>query len=593
MAEILKKLQKARLSYYETGTSIMTDDEYDVLVEEFRKLHPDHAFFSKPGPTPSKGKILLPYPMSSLTKIKPESWLNWKVKGNAYVISEKLDGISALWCSNTKKLYLRGDGETGQDVSHVIPHIKGLQSKIGSWIVRGELIIPSAEVTNTLARNWTNGILHQDEPKVEDMKKIRFVAYQVLEPKGLTRSQQFAWLMNQGFEVAWNTTVTTLNLDLLSTLFKNRRTSSTYTCDGIVIGTDTVPLQASIQEPTDAVAYKEISEDQCKITKVINVEWNPSKTGLLVPRLKLEPVVIGEATIQFCTAFNAKFVQENKIGKGTIIKLRRSGDVIPVIHSIIACSEKADMPPEYEWDATNTHAKIIDPSQNTEVQAKLLVHSLTTFGLEGFREASALSLCLEGITSIPSIIKAGKNHLQEILGKVLGQRLFDSQELMSKASFETWLVAAPCWPKGLGSTKLIGLYNVEPDITKWGPQKIKGLSSSSILLIKEHLPQFIAWKKSIEDLITIQVNAKPIVVKTITTPTKGMVCMSGFRDADLKKKLEENGYVVHDSVTKTTAALFVADISKLTTKIESAKKHGIPIYDRSMIDKFFATVRNE
>jgi DNA ligase (NAD+) len=586
-AAIAKKLEAASLAYYETDKPIMTDAEYDELVEKLRAVSPDHKFFDKPGPQPCKGRVDLPCPMPSLKKIKPDSWASWKRQG-PFVISEKLDGISALWASGGKgALYLRGDGLVGQNVSHVVPKIKGLVSKMGQWLIRGELIAKASDVEDTLARNWTNGILHQDEPKTADLAKIHFVAYQVIEPHGLTRQQQFDWLINQGFETAWHKIVTNLTLEDLSAAFKDRKANSIYTCDGLVIGTNNVAAaNKNAKEPDDAVAYKEVTGDQCKETTVLEVEWNASKTGTWIPRLRLKPVLIGSASIQYCTAFNAKFVEENKISKGSVIILRRSGDVIPTIDRVVKTVGEADMPADgsWTWDDTKTHAKVKDAASNVSVMAKGLVHSLTSLGIEGFREASALTLCEGNITSVGQLLKTDKGVLQGLLGNVLGERLIDSLKIaVSRATEDVWISAAPCWPKGYSKTKLLAVYEVEPDVNKWGTQTVKGISPDGMQVIKNAVPLYLKWRESVG---VSSVN-KCISLPVATPQTKGSVCLTGFRDAALAAKLEAAGYSVSDSVTKATKALFVNDPTKTSGKIESAKKHGIKIISRANADSFF------
>lgn len=577
MSSLVKKLEAASLAYYETDKPLLSDAEYDELVEKLRSIDPDHKFFDKPGPRPSKGHVDLPYPMPSLKKIKPESWSSWKRTG-PFVISEKLDGISALWVTGKNGLYLRGDGLVGQNVSHIVSKIKGLVSKMGQWIIRGELIAKSTDV-NTLARNWTNGILHQDEPKSSDLAKIRFVAYQVIEPSGLTRQQQFDWLTNQGFETAWYKMVDVLKLEDLSAAFKDRKANSIYTCDGLVIGTNLASKNATAKEPDDAVAYKEITDDQCKETVVLEVEWNASKNGLWIPRLRLEPVVIGSATIQFCTAFNAKFIEENKIGKGTTIILRRSGDVIPTIDRVLKCTQ-ADMPGNWLWDENKTHAKVKDVANNISISAKGLVHSLTTFGIEGFKEASSMTLCESGITSVSQLLQTDKSVLQDLLGNVLGERLFDSlKKAVSSATEDVWIAAAPCWPKGYSKTKLLAVYEVEPDVNKWGDQVVKGISPEGMQVIKNAVPAYLKWRQSISVQASVIVPQKKL--------EKGSVCMTGFRDSELKERLEKEGYSISDSVTKTTKALFVLDPAKKSNKIDSATKYGIKIISRENANSFF------
>jgi NAD-dependent DNA ligase len=207
--------------------------------------------------------------------------------------------------------------------------------------------------------------------------------------------------------------------------------------------------------------------------------------------------------------------------------------------------------------------------------AKGLVHSCTVFGVEGFKDASAMTLCEAGITSVADCLKATKSDLQKILGLVNGAKLHTS--LLAKikeASPDTWIIAAPCWSRGFGKTKLSAVYDVEPDITKWSTlnKSIKGIGPDSLKQIQE--------------------TAVVVHIDKPKKPVKGSVCMSGFRDAEMQAKLEAHGFAVSDSVNKNTVALFVADITKKTTKTETALKNEVPIYGRDKLALFLETQKN-
>lgn len=178
MADLLaERLRAAARAYYETDEPILTDAEYDDMVDKLRKNAPNHPFFAEVGAMPTVGRVSLPAPMPSLRKLKPDTVSSWRATG-PFVVSEKLDGISALWVRGQQpKLFLRGNGVVGQDVSAIIPHIQGLKnSGLGAGIVRGELILPRSQVTDTLARNYVNGLIHQTSPSPEKLRAIHFVA---------------------------------------------------------------------------------------------------------------------------------------------------------------------------------------------------------------------------------------------------------------------------------------------------------------------------------------------------------------------------------------------------------------------------------
>jgi DNA ligase (NAD+) len=600
VSELVKLLEKAQYDYYESDTPSMSDEQYDKYVEVLRQKAPDHVFFKKPGPTPVSSRERLPIPMPSLKKIKPDTWSSWKygASGQRCVISEKLDGISALWCTSGKgSLYLRGDGETGQTISGFVPHIQGLVSKIGHWVIRGELICPVGTMSGTLARNWVNGIVHKKNPSVDELSQIRFVAYQVLQPCGLTRSQQFAWLVNQGFYTAWSMNVESINLEILSSLFKTRRSESEYECDGIVIGVDKVPEKCSVQEPDDCVAYKEVSNDQCATTTVLEVVWSASKTGIWFPKIRVEPVLINTAKIQYCTAVNAKFVEESKLGPGTVVKIRRSGDVIPAIDSIVKPSVVAQMPPEGQWKMDGVHAVCLNKESNSDVIAKLLVASCVGFGVEGFKIASANALVEAGICSVSQCVASGVKKCQTILGNVIGER-FHSTLVKNIQENENnpimWILASPVWPRGFGESKLKAIYSEEPDVSKWSKIQgnVKGVGKESLVSVVKCVDDYIKWRNSILQVLPKGAEVKEIkevkVMKDVKV-MKGTVCFSGFRDAVAEKLFTDAGFIVKDSIIKDTKALFVKDTEKVTGKVTSAKKFGIPVIHCDQMRSFLAT----
>ena len=299
LPELVKKLRAASDAYYNTGKSLMTDNEYDELRDELIQRSPSHPFLKEVGAAVGSGAIALPYIMASLNKIKPGTGAveSFKVKstGKIWVLSEKLDGISALW--HEGRLYLRGNGQMGVEITKFAPHIQGL--KVCEHPVRGELVVTRAEpcVAGTLARSWVNGQLHQKEPQPE-IKVVRFVAYEIIGEG--TPSEQFRALREAGFEVPWNITIAEahINDNDLGTFLKLRREKSVYDTDGIVVADNVASVTPNtVKNPTTKMAFKMVIADQCAETTIVEVEWNASAQGYLIPRLQIEPVVVGSARI--------------------------------------------------------------------------------------------------------------------------------------------------------------------------------------------------------------------------------------------------------------------------------------------------------
>ncbi len=594
---IAKQLAAASKAYYETGKPTLSDTEYDALKEKLERLDPDHPYLQQVGAPVSEGAVQLPHHMPSLKKIKPDTLASVKL-GGPFVISEKLDGVSALWVcgiSTPSRLLLRGDGSVGQDVSFLIKHIQGLKlcGMASSVAVRGELIVPKATIP--AARNWVNGLIHQKAPSVDDLKKIHFVAYSVYQPRNLTRSQQMTWLENQGFEVAWNRSVPTLDGGILSSLFKSRRTDSIYECDGIVVGTNTIPLVTTEATPKDAFAYKEAVDDQRAQTMVIDVIYASSRTGQWIPRIQVEPVRIGNAVIEYCTGFNAAFIEENQLGPGAEVILRRSGDVIPTLDSVVAVTPAGwKQPPEGRWKWDATHINAIDTSAEKD-SAKLaleLVHTLTTFGVERVSEASALKLVEGGLKTIHQVKAASVGKLQELLGPTNGKNLAEALKAgLEGASAAAWVYAYPNWPKGFGERKTTAAPELCADVTAWPALRAapKGQTMKTFEEVQKAVPAYLSWRAAfgpVGTTVGTTVGTKtPLNVSAATpTPTlRGYYVMTGFRDAALQEMLRQKGWELQDRVTKSTAFLLVADNAKETTKVKAARDAGLRIVSRSQV----------
>jgi hypothetical protein len=185
---LVSKLQKANWAYHNGGDEVMTDDEYDLKLEELKRRCPTHPFLKVIGAPVSKGGVILPVILGSLDKIRYgegtlEKWM-LNQKENQYIVSEKLDGLSALYVCDGKgkrMMYLRGDGVKGVDVSRIFEILSFPPHKC---IVRGELVLPleatkEGSIGRSLVNGWLHRILDKKATVPEELKGVHFVAYQL------------------------------------------------------------------------------------------------------------------------------------------------------------------------------------------------------------------------------------------------------------------------------------------------------------------------------------------------------------------------------------------------------------------------------
>ena len=346
-------------AFHTKGKPIMTDDEYDILREFMEKKYPKNEVLQEVGAAVKKNKVKLPYEMWSMDKIKPDTdvLVLWKKKYTGpYVISCKLDGVSGLYTTDGEipKLYTRGDGKVGQDISHMIPYLK--LPKMKDLVIRGEFIIKKNTFQEKYAgkfanpRNLVAGIVNQKTKDAKKYNDIDFVAYELIKYPNMDEikpSKQMELLQSMEIDYVKNSLLqkTKLTNDELSVILKDWRSSYDYEIDGIIVCNDAVYPRSS-GNPKHAFAFKMVLSDQMAEAHVVDVLWSASKDGYLKPRVQVMPVKLGGVTITYVTGFNGSFIENNKIGVGAIITLIRSGDVIPYIQSVTKPASQAKMPNE-------------------------------------------------------------------------------------------------------------------------------------------------------------------------------------------------------------------------------------------------------
>lgn len=609
---LVEKLQKANWAYRNTDTLLMSDEEYDRDLEKLRALSPAHPFLSLIGAKPPSGvkEVVLPVTMGSLDKvIYGEGGLDrWKkrmgkagakVGSKSFVITEKLDGISAMFVvrGSKKHLYLRGDGVRGVDVSCIIRAI-GLGSVSGDLMVRGEIVLPvAATPPGSIGRSLINGWVHRsssagDAKRLEvaqELSAAHFVGYQVLEPAGMTRRQQSEWLSANGFRKPWTRVIAEPGLkeDVLRDMLVTRRASSEYPLDGIVIGADCVPAAiggGEAKNPTDCIAFKAALDEQKETTTVIQVEWNASRQGCLIPRIQVEPVTIGGANIQWLSGHNAAMIYKNKIGPGARIVVRRSGDVIPTLDSVVAANEASMPNVKWAWDAGNTHAMV---SAGETTNTVPMLHALQTLGVENIGPGLVDKLGEAGLTRMRQLWDATPARLSEAIGAGRGPALHKNlRECVAKAGQLTLLIASNLLPRGVGERKLRLLYAKEADARRWRQEDmadVAGWSAETLSELFKVLPAALAWPSEqfgVGAASAAAAAAVPSSLAASAAPSK-FVVFTGVRDKVLEENIRPHGWAVEPAVTKKTTVLVVADVADEDAaesgKVKKARAAGIRI----------------
>ena len=385
----LVKILEAASDYYYNNKQILSDETYDFLERELKTRDPENLYFQKIG-APVRDDIVkaeLPFWMGSLDKIYPDTrdYEIWFEKHSPpYFITEKLDGFSGLLEYDSEgdiKIYTRGDGKVGQDISFLKDYLK-IPKKIKNKVIRGEFIMKKSVFSKKYAKKYpkarsvVGSIVNAKKPEPEIINDIEFLAYEIVEEDGQKWSNQFKNLKKFGFSTPDIVIFKKITEKDLLEIYREWEKQSDYSIDGLVISEDREYERYTSGNPKYSVAFKVNSEG--KKTTVIEVLWAVSKHGVLKPRVKFEPIILDGDVVNYATAFNAKFVEESDLGPGSIISIAKGGGVIPDIVRIVKRT-KAQFPDlKYHWNETHVDIILENLKNSDDYKKKRILHFFQT-----------------------------------------------------------------------------------------------------------------------------------------------------------------------------------------------------------------------
>lgn len=599
---IVTMIQKANDAYY-NNNPLMTDNEFDIVKEYIEKKYPNNPVLHNIGAPITKNKVTLPYNMPSMDKIKPdtEALNKWMKKfTGSYILSCKLDGVSGMYTTenNTTKLYTRGDGTIGQDVTHLLSVLKLPNFK--DIVIRGEFIISKSKFEEKYkskfanSRNLVSGIINSKtlDNKIKD---VDFVAYEVIKPV-LCPIEQMKLLETYGFNTVRNVHMSTLTNDVLSQLLIDWRSNYEYEIDGIIVS-DNKKYARTEKNPEHSFAFKMVISDQVAEAKVVDVIWNASKSGYLKPRVRIEPIHIGGVTIEYATGFNGKFIESNKIGIGAVIQLIRSGDVIPYIKSVTVEAEKAKMPDvPYHWNETNVDLIVDNIEDDVDVKEKNITSFFVGIKVEGLSTGNVKRLMNAGYDSIIKIIHMKKENYEGIDGfqtKMIEKIYNGIQERLKESTLVEIVAASNLLGRGIGKRKLEPIFEKYPNLftllisneeLKILLLSINGIGEENATSIVENMKKmkmFLADANLLYKICQAQPkptveNKKPSNEKEHILNGKNIV-MTKVRDANIISALSKYGGKLENNITKNTFILITKSHDDVSSKTTKAKELGIPI----------------
>ena len=630
MKELIEILNNASRLYYQYSTPIMTDFEYDKLYDELEKLEKETNTILSNSPTQnvepeaidSLVKVEHPAPMLSLSKTKSISELASFLGNQEGLLSWKLDGLTIVLTYKDGKLssgVTRGNGIIGEVVTENVKKFKNIPLTIpykGTLVVRGEAVIKysdfnkmneeldddSSQYKNP--RNLCSGSVRQLDSKVTAKRNVNCIIFALIESEKnfKLKSEEFEWLKSLGFDVVEYHKVTSNNIEEQVLYFKNKINEYDIPSDGLVLLYNDIEygkqLGTTAKYPKNAIAFK--WQDETAETKLIDVDWLVSRTGLINPVAVFEPVELEGTIVSRASLHNVSILQGLSLGIGDTILVYKANMIIPQIADNLTQSNSLTIP--NKCPVCNHEARIISSNDvkylycmNDFCPAKLVKRlsqftSRNAMNIEGLSDAIINKLADEGLIKTYADIYNLKRYKNDIIsfegfGEKSYDNLINSIEKSRNVKLANFIFALGIPDIGLSRAKLI-CKNYSNDINK-----IRNLTFEELSKI-DGIGEIIAkgWIDTFNnedfikelELLLKEVNFTDASIdnnqplKDLTFVITGSVNNFTNRD-ELVEYIETYGGKVVKAISNNVNYLINNDITSTSTKNTKAKELGIKI----------------
>lgn len=592
---------------------VVTDAVYDAIYSRAKTLFPTNPFFLSVGSEVRGDKVKLPIPLGSMVEVKPGEVANWLVPSH-YCISEKLDGISCLLAYDNGELkiaYSRGDGYEGQDITRHIIKLLNCPKKLNkpfSGYIRGEIIIPKEDISNCInalkletnkeyknGRNLCAGQLNAKDCANAFAKYAHFVAYYIDNWKDQTH-EMFQELETLGFISAkWSISNDILMTDdFLMTYLQKVKTTGVYECDGIILTMDYIDdehqgFETSSLNPKASRKFKISGLDETFVSTIENITWQISKDFLLKPVINIQPTNHNGVTISNISGNNFKFILDNDLRIGTVIKGKRSGDVIPQYVETIEKSTREEDPynlDQFGIEIGRDGVELVflgtedtNPELCIEAYTQRTLYFCTKLGVEfgGYgniqklmEETRDYRFPYQHLCTLP------KGVFESAIG-VNGVKFYNSlHEKLIRATPCQLCDACGVFGRGIGELKLQKIVDTYNDLPHDADKiiSVEGWAEKSVNQYMLRYTNFVEMVKFFTSL-GIWNGFDDATLSNAYENVK--VVFTGVRSAELENIIKINGGKVLTSCTKECNLVIARDPLASSTKLNKARQQGVEI----------------
>lgn len=633
MKELAAVLLPAARAYYQESREVMSNREYDQLYDELLALEAETGVVLAGSPTQKVGYEVLSElpkeahqsPMLSLDKTKEvealQDWLG-EQKG---LLSWKLDGLTIVLSyegGELVKAVTRGNGEVGEVITNNARVFANVPLKIayeGRLTLRGEAIIryseferinegiEDADARYKNPRNLCSGSVRQLNNEITAARNVDFEAFMVVRADGVdfknSRKEQFEWLRQQGFDVVAYREVDRESLPEAVAAFSGEVQSCDMPSDGLVLLMDDIAYGESLGRtskfPRNSIAFK--WADEIRETRLLEIEWSASRTGLINPVAIFDPVELEGTTVSRASVHNISIMEALELGEGDAITVYKANMIIPQIAENLTRSGNIQIPKECPVCGGETRIRQVNDVRslyctNPECQAKkiksfTLLVSRDALNIDGLSEATLEKFIAAGFIHAFADIFHLDLHQEAIVEmEGFGQRSYDNLIAAVQAASHTTL---PRLIYGLGIAG-IGLANAKmmcrtfhsdfAAMRKAGKEELMEVDGIGEVLADAWMDYFASERNNCQVdglLAELEIEAEPESQEEAVFAGKVFVITGSVEHfanrKALQAEIEKRGGKATGSVTAKTDYLINNDVASNSSKNKKAKELGIPI----------------
>lgn len=632
MKELGEKLREASRAYYQEDREIMSNVEYDALYDTLSALEKETGIVLADSPTVNVGYEAVEQlpkeeherPMLSLDKTKEREALREFIGEHPTLLSWKLDGLTIVLTYENGELIkavTRGNGIVGEVITNNARVFKNIPLKIsfkGRLVLRGEAIITYSDfekINETIGdadakyknpRNLCSGSVRQLNNEITAKRNVRFYAFSLVSAEGVdfrnSREMQFRWLNEQGFEIVEYRKVTAETLDEAMDYFAEAVTTNDFPSDGLVALYDDIAYGESLgttaKFPRNAMAFK--WADEMRDTRLLEIEWSPSRTGLINPVAIFEPVELEGTTVSRASVHNISIMKELKLGIGDTIRVYKANMIIPQIAENLTGSGNAPIPHTCPACGQETVVKkendveclfCVNPGcPAKKIKSFGLFTSRDAMNIDGLSEATLEKFIARGfIHDFGDIFEISryKDEIVEMEG--FGQKSYDnlmeSLERAKETTLPRVIYSLGIANIGLANAKVI-CRHFDNDLDRIRHASLEEVSDIDTIgpVIAGNLVAYFRDEDNdrrldhLMSFLHIQEDSpkQEQIFEGMNFVITGSLVHFGNR-SEAKELIESLGGKVTGSVTKKTNYLINNDIQSNSSKNKKARELGIPI----------------